>query len=423
MGADSFGGAVMAIFSRTDILLPNNCDMTRWSVVACDQFTSEPEYWRQVEQFVGDCPSALRLMLPEAYLGKTDVEKYDLQIHETMDRYLSDSVFQSVNDSCIYCERTLNNGSMRKGIIGALDLEAYDWHADSRSPIRATEGTVADRLPPRVIVRSAASVEMPHIIVFIDDPDLKVIAKPENAPKLYDFELMQNGGHISGWQITGNDADELDRRIAYLTDKSILADKYGYDCPSPVIFAMGDGNHSLAAAKQHWENLKKTLAPAELIDHPARYALVELVNIHDPAVVFEPIHKVLFDTDNTGFIDFITSGFAQNAGAGHSIEILCGNERKSIHTAGYTIGELIGKCEELCAGYISSHGGRIDYIHGDDEARSLASRENSCGILLPKMQKSELFTSVMKSGPFPKKSFSIGHASDKRYYLECRKIR
>lgn len=416
------------IFRPADILLPESCDMTKWSVVACDQFSSQPEYWDELEEFVGPAPSTLRLMLPEAYLSSRDQQQEADKISACMRSYLDGGIFKELKNSYIYAERTLKSGAVRRGVVGVLDLEAYDYSAASVSPIRATEGTVEDRLPARVRIRMEAPLEMPHIMVFIDDEADRVIgdltAESGALPKLYDFELNCGGGHLRGWKVSGADAERFDKALYQLEERQSAPDV----CrgAAPVLFAMGDGNHSLATAKKCWEELKPTLSEAEREDHPARFSLVEVVNIHDPAVSFEPIHKVLFGTDAADFIpeaqEFFAS-FRKASGDEHELLAAANGRQCAIRVCGLTIGQLIEKAEEFCVDYSHSHGGKIDYIHNDDTALEMAGRLGGAALLLPRMEKNELFPSIMRSGPFPKKSFSIGHAEDKRYYLECRKIK
>ena len=270
------------IFRPADILLPKQADMQCWSVIACDQFTSDAAYWAAVEQAVGGAPSTLRLMLPEFYLGKRDEAAAAAEIQQTMRRYLDNDVFTEIEHSFIFLERTLPCGSVRRGLIGMIDLEAYDYSPDSSTPIRATEGTVEDRLPPRVKVRRAAPLEMPHIMVFLNDPDDGVMQRAETAANglLYDFDLMMGGGHVRGQRIYGATADALAAQIS--------------EGNTAVKLAIGDGNHSLAAARKCWLEKKQRLTPEQAESDPARFALAELVNIHDPAVTFAPIHRVLF---------------------------------------------------------------------------------------------------------------------------------
>lgn len=409
----------MQVFKPADILLPD-CDMHKWSVVACDQFTSEPEYWRSVRKLVGTSPSTLRMMLPEAELGEKDPETESAAINAVMQEYLDSGLFKCFRNSYVYLERTLENGMVRRGIVGMFDLEAYDWREGAASPIRATEFTVEDRLPPRVRIRKNAPLEMPHIMIFMDDAEDMVFSAVKKGEKVYDFELMQGGGSIKGWLVS--DVKELAAAAERLGDEKLLAKKYG-SADNAIIFAMGDGNHSLAAAKQHWEEVKAHIPESEYDGCPARYALAELVNIHDASIAFEPIHKVIFDTDPADFIDEAREFFAENPGTGRQIRLMTGGEDEELSVSGMTIGQLIGACEDFCKSYTERHGGYIDYIHGDEQCTEMSHRTGCAGILLPRMEKSELFTSVMSGGPFPKKSFSIGHGNDKRYYLECRKIR
>ena len=410
----------MEIFKPADILLPDVPDMTAWSVVACDQFTSEPDYWARVYERAGDKPSAVRMILPEAELGRKDPDAESEKIYNTMQSYLSCGVFAEYKNSFIYLERTLHSGAVRRGLVGMLDLEAYDWKDGVYPPIRATEATVEDRLPPRVTVREKALLEMPHIMIFADDPEDTVFSSVKKGSKVYDFELMENGGHLEGFIVSDN-AAVMDAFVA-LASSERLTERYGSD-QNPIILAVGDGNHSIAAAKKVWEQIKPTV-PEEMRDtHPARYALAEIVNIHDASIVFEPIHRVLFATDPKQFIEKAKEHFRGKTGSGKPIRLITSDTSEELTVSGLTIGELIGSCEDFCKKYIAQFGGRIDYIHGDEECRSFAQNEGCAGILLPKMEKSELFTSVMQSGPFPKKSFSIGLGPDKRYYLECRRLK
>ncbi len=416
------------IFSSAKILLPKAQDMHRWSVVACDQFSSQTEYWESLEKLTEGVPSTLHLMLPEAYLDKCDQFAEAEKINKRMDEYLSADVFEETEECYIYVERSLASGAVRRGLMGVLDLEKYDYSAASESPIRATEGTVEDRLPPRVRVREGASLEMPHIMVFIDDADDTVLGSLENMKerlsRLYDFSLNAGGGAICGYKVSGDNAVALEKTIDALADGEVLRQRYGDK--APAIFAMGDGNHSLATAKKCWEKIKENLSEAERETHPARYSLVEIVNIHDEAITFEPIHKVIFETNPENFISEAEKWWEEQSRASeksHTISLIAGAQEKRLAVSGLTIGELIGKAEEFCQAYLSRCGGKIDYIHNDDTAIAMGRRSGCACILLPKMEKGELFPSIIESGAFPKKSFSIGHAEDKRYYLECRKIK
>lgn len=395
----------MRVFTPADILLPRVDDMTKWSCIACDQFTAEPEYWREAERIVGSEPSTLRLMLPEAWLGVRDSAAETRKIYAAMKDYVNRGIFRTVEQSFIYVERTLPSGAVRRGLVGKLDLECYDWAPGSATPVRATEGTVESRLPARVEVRRGATLEMPHIMVFIDDPENAVIPSAAGGEALYDFELMLGGGHIRGSRVTGEAAERLTAAL---------------EAPEGAVrFAMGDGNHSLAAAKRCWEQIKRNLPESELETHPARYALAEIVNIHDEAVTFEPIHRVLLETVPRGFIEEAAARLPR--GKGQAVTLLAGKREMEIET-GMPLGALVALVDELLGDWRREHGGEPDYIHGDEEARALGGKPSSVGVLLPRLEKAELFPYITEHGPYPKKSFSIGHARDKRYYLECRAI-
>ena len=395
----------MRVFTPADILLPRVDDMTKWSCIACDQFTAEPEYWREAERIVGSEPSTLRLMLPEAWLGVRDSAAETRKIYAAMKDYVNRGIFRTVEQSFIYVERTLPSGAVRRGLVGKLDLECYDWAPGSATPVRATEGTAESRLPARVEVRRGATLEMPHIMVFIDDPENAVIPSAAGGEVLYDFELMLGGGHIRGSRVTGEAAERLTAAL---------------EAPEgSVRFAMGDGNHSLAAAKRCWEQIKRNLPESELETHPARYALAEIVNIHDEAVTFEPIHRVLLETVPRGFIEEAAARLPR--GKGQAVTLLAGRREMEIET-GMPLGALVALVDELLGDWRREHGGEPDYIHGDEDARALGGRPSSVGVLLPRLEKAELFPYITEHGPYPKKSFSIGHARDKRYYLECRAI-
>ncbi len=385
----------MRIVYPADILLPRVEDPTAWSVVACDQFTSQPEYWAAAEKRAGTAPSALRLMLPEAWLGTDKAEGAEDRIASAMETYLSGGIFSELKDSFLYLERTQPDGRIRHGLMAALDLEQYDFAPGNRAPVRATEGTVEERLPPRVKIRSRAVLEMPHTMVLADDRNDSVMtaARKNRGEVVYDFDLMLGGGHITGWAIAGKGRDAL---------QNVLDE---YSGTSALPFAVGDGNHSLASAKRYWEQLRETLGAEERITHPARYSLVELTNIHDPALDFEPIHRVIFDTDTAFF-----TAAAEERG-------------KCWEDPSLPIGDRVSAAESFCRDYVSAHGGYIDYIHGDVTAAEMGKRPGCAAVLLPPISKDGLFRSVLTGGALPRKSFSMGHASDKRYYLECRRIR
>lgn len=400
----------MHIVTSTDILLPRAEDMGAWSVIACDQFTSEPEYWAAAEARAAEKPSTLSLMLPEAWLHTARADGADGRIADTMRRYLAEGVFQTVPDSFIYVERTLSDGRVRCGLVAALDLEQYDFTGTQRASVRSTEGTVEERLPPRVNIRRGAPLEMPHTLLLMDDRTDSVLSLAEKAKdtleKVYDFDLMLGGGHIAGWRVSGETKAAVQSALDALDNAALQREKYGDAAENgKLTFAVGDGNHSLAAAKRFWEEKRETLPENERETDPARFALVEIENIHEPSLDFEPIHRVLFDTDTSAFAAKFTA------------------RRTEWEAEDKTLGERVAAAESFCRAYIAAHGGYIDYIHGDDTARSLGEKPNCAAVLLPPVEKSGLFLSVLKNGALPKKSFSMGNARDKRYYLECRKIR
>ncbi len=400
----------MHIVTSTDILLPRAEDMGAWSVIACDQFTSEPDYWAAAEERAAEKPSTLSLMLPEAWLHTARADGADGRIAGTMRRYLAEDVFQTVPDSFIYVERTLPDGRIRRGLVAALDLEQYDFTGTQRTSVRSTEGTVEERLPPRVNIRRSAPLEMPHTLLLMDDRTDSVLSLAEKAKdtleKVYDFELMLGGGRIAGWRVSGETKAAVQSALDALDNAALQREKYGDAAENgKLTFAVGDGNHSLAAAKRFWEEKRETLPESERLADPARFALVEIENIHEPSLDFEPIHRVIFDTDTSAFAAEFTA------------------HRTEWEAEDKTLGERVAAAESFCRAYIAAHGGYIDYIHGDDTARALGEKPNCATVLLPPVEKSGLFVSVLKNGALPKKSFSMGNARDKRYYLECRKIR
>lgn len=414
------------IFVPGDILLPKDADMALWSVIACDQFTSQPEYWDGLDKKIGDNPSTLRLMLPEAYLEIRDESVETEKINAAMEDYLSGGVFETVENSFIYAQRDMTVGEKRRGILGLIDLEAYDYKAEAKTPVRCTEGTVESRLPPRVRVRRDAALEMPHVVVLTDDPGWTMFQGLEEGEILYDFDLMDGGGHIIGRRITGELAEKVQAAFASLCDKEYVEEKYALSGREPVVIAMGDGNHSLATAKLCWEDIKPRLSESERKTHPARYSLVELVNIHDKSIVFEPIHRVIFETDTDKFFAEAEEYFksiSRGNSEPHELTLLCAKERRKVILYGCSIGESIALTQKFCENYVNQHGGKLDYIHDDDTAIEMSEKPGCCGLLLPSPEKNELFASIIRSGAFPAKSFSIGPARDKRYYLECRKIK
>ena len=422
------------IFNRAglypaDILLPREADMTKWAVVACDQFTSQPEYWQAVEETVGEAPSALRLILPEAQLNAPDVAGRIQNINDTMERYLADGVFKTYPGSFFYMERTQADGKVCQGLIGMVDLEEYDFMPGSRKPIRATEGTVLERIPPRVRVRENAAVELPHIILLIDDPKKTVIEplgeKRDTMESLYDFELQQGGGHLAGWRVSEEDCRRAAQALADLARPEEMKRKYGVE-NDVLLYAVGDGNHSLATAKQCYENLKKVTPPEEWAGLPARYALVEVMNNHSDALEFEPIHRVVFGVDPEELLHSLCDfypGAHEGEGEGHTVSYIWEGGKGCITVPHPAVQLPVGTLQNFLDDYLKSRGGEVDYIHGDDVTAELGAQKGNIAFLLPSMAKEELFKTVLHDGALPRKTFSMGHAHDKRYYVEARKIK
>ena len=416
-------------FYPADILLPKEADMSKWAVVSCDQFTSQPEYWQAVENYVGESPSALRLILPEAKLSLPDVEEEIIRINTSMEQYLRENIFQSFEQSMIYMERTQSDGKVRHGLIGMVDLEQYDFTPGSGALIRATEGTVLERIPPRVKVRQDAPIELPHVMLLIDDPAGTVIEPLANASgamtPVYDFTLQQGGGHLKGWKLMEQQIDAVADALAELCTVEEMERKYGLKDVAPLLFAVGDGNHSLATAKQCYENLKKVTPESEWAALPARYALVEVVNNHDEALQFEPIHRVLFGVEPEQVLSELKAfypGTYEGRGEGHTIAYTYEGHRGFITIPQPKVQLAVGSLQAFIDDYLKNHRGEVDYIHGDDVTDELGSKPGNLGFKVPGMGKEQLFKTVMADGVLPRKTFSMGHAQDKRYYVEARKI-
>lgn len=417
-------------FYPADILLPKDADMTRWAVVACDQFTSQPAYWQAVEETVGDAPSTLRMILPEAQLNDPDVDSHIASINDSMQKYLDQGVFRELPSSLIYIERTQSDGRVRRGLIGMVDLEQYDFTPGSGALIRATEGTVLSRIPPRVRVRQDAPIELPHVMLLIDDPARTVIeplaAESEKMEKLYDFDLQQGGGRLTGWRLTAAQTDAAADALAGLCTPAEMERKYGMRDAAPLLFAVGDGNHSLATAKQCYENLKKVTPEAEWADLPARYALVEVVNNHDGALTFEPIHRVVFGVEPEKLLEEFKAfypGAHEGPGEGHTIAYTYAGHTGCVTVPQPKVQLAVGTLQAFLDDYVKKSGGEVDYIHGDEVTDELGAKPGNIGFKLPAMGKEQLFKTVMADGVLPRKTFSMGHAQDKRYYVEARRIK
>ena len=413
-----------------DILLPKDCDMSKWAVVACDQFTSQPEYWEEADRIAGDAPSTLRLILPESKLNDDNVDEHIAAINRSMEDYLARDIFKNLEESVIYIERTQSDGTVRPGLVAAVDLEKYDYTPGSGSLIRATEGTVLERIPPRVRVRKDAPIELPHVMLLIDDPK-KICIEPitaatESMELLYDFDLMLKGGHLKGWKLSEQQIDALADALTRLSSDEAMETKYGLGGIAPLLFAVGDGNHSLATAKTCYENLKKVTPEEQWADFPARFALVEIENLHDDALKFEAIHRVVFNVDPqkliAAFLDFYPNAH-EGQGVGHTIAYTWEGGSGYLTVPNPRVQLAVGTLQNFLDAYLKENGGEVDYIHGESVTDELGRKPGNIGFKLPAMGKDQLFKTVIADGVLPRKTFSMGHAEDKRYYVEGRKIR
>ena len=398
-------------FCSGEILLPA-AQMEKWAVVACDQFTSNHEYWQKADEIVGDAPSTLRVTLPEIYLNET--EKRIPQIRAAMAEYIANGTLQTgVEDGFVLVARS-TSGGVRLGLIGLIDLDSYEYTPGAKSLVRPTEGTIPERVPPRARIRRGAQIELPHVMMLIDDARKQLIEplyeKRDSLRKLYDFDLMLEGGHITGYAVEGEAAEG-----AMAALNALYADCGG------LLYAVGDGNHSLAAAKSCWDEIKQTLTPAEAEGHPARSAMVELVNIHCPALLFEPIYRSVKNAD----VDELTAGYEEYLRAkgvkwqaGDDVRFITADGECSYGFASHPLADL----QEYLAGYVNAHPEcELDYIHGEDELRRL-SENGEVGVMLRVISKDEFFKFIREKGVLPRKAFSMGEAQDKRYYLEARHI-
>lgn len=424
------------------LLMPREgIDLSKWAVIACDQYTSQPDYWNNADAIVGDAPSTLRLTLPEVYLEQPDVRERTAKIQDAMQRYQQDGTLTEYEPGMMLVERTTKSGT-RRGVVLSFDLEAYDYQAGSQSLIRPTEKTVVERIPPRLAVREGASLELPHIMLLIDDPDHKVIeplfADKDAFRKAYDTDLMLDGGHLAGWFVPeGKETAALIERLNGLTDPETFNKKYGLTGEHAVLpYAVGDGNHSMATAKANWERIKQDLSEEERQDHPARFVLAEVVNIHDDSLEIEGIHRVLFHSHPREVFQAADDFFRLHGGMAY-----CGDPKSAPSTNVQSFpcmfhGEQVTLCivdspwalpvatlqnflDDFLEKNPKSH---IDYIHGADVVRELSQDARNMGFLLPDPAKEDLFRGVILDGVLPRKTFSMGEAQEKRYYMEARKI-
>lgn len=414
-------------FRPADILVPKkSVNMNKWSVIACDQYTSEPEYWTQTNKIVDQNYSSLNLILPEIYLEDENVKEKIENIHKNMDKYLCDDIFDEYKNSMIYVERIQSNGILRSGIVGMIDLEEYDFSRGSTSQVRATEATVIERIPPRIKIRDGASLELPHIMILIDDENNTVIeplsSLKSEMKELYNFELMQEGGQISGYLIDDQKCSEIISSLNMLGNPENFSQKYG--CSDVLLYAMGDGNHSLATAKEFYEQLKRNNPEKDFSNHPARYALAEIVNLHSPALQFEAIHRIITNTDTAPLIEAMIKDLKLTDEPSEQYFKYIVNEKEyTAYIHNQTSNLTVGSLQKFLDNYLSENNGKIDYIHGIETVKKLTEQKNSIGFILPDMSKNQLFPTVIKDGALPRKTFSMGHAQDKRYYIECRKIK
>ena len=402
----------MITLTKTDILIPKkDVDLYKYACVACDQFTGDKDYWDKVESLSKNAYSTYNITFPEIYLGK-DNDTRIKNINKTMNEYLEKNIFDEIKDSVIYIERTLNDGKIRKGLVLACDLEAYEYKKGTKSLIRPTEGTIEDRLPPRVKIRENAPLELPHIMLLVNDEKKILIEsiKEKDITFLYETDLMQSGGSIKGYKLSKEKAEEI------LENLSLVDCKKTDDI---IRIAVGDGNHSLATAKKCWENVKATLSEEEKLTHPARFALCEVVNLHSDALVFEPIHRILYNVDINKFLSVLEANKDEN---GQKITVIIKNSVKDFYISpSHCL--TVGSIQNIIDTYLQENGGEVDYIHEPEQIEKNAQAENAVGILIPGLDKKDLFPAVLENGALPRKTFSMGMGIDKRYYFEARKIK
>lgn len=416
-------------FYPAPILLPDfsSVDGTSYAVIACDQFTAEPAYWEEADRFVGDAPSTLRLMLPECYLDAR-AERVPT-INTEMRRLLQSGFFSEYPDALLYLERTCPDGRVRRGLVGMIDLDCYSYEKGKKPLIRATEGTVLERIPPRMEIRRNAPIELPHVMLLIDDLSKSVIEPltscKECFSKVYDFDLMLGGGHIAGWLLDEKRIENVLLSLATLADERVQKEKYG-EGENPLLFAVGDGNHSLATAKATYEELKGRIGEEAARCHPARYALCEVVNLHDDALDFEPIYRVAFGVDPEAMLNDFRLFAEKNKGpfGKQSFTAVFGEKELTLTVDGGLHPQPVGTLQLFLDEYAKANPDcEIDYIHDESSLRALAGKEASLGFLFEGMKKDGLFPAIVASGALPRKTFSMGHARDKRYYLEARRIK
>ena len=422
-------------FAPAHILLPSaQIPLEKWGCIACDQFTSDRDYWQKAEAVAAGSPSTLNMILPEVYLEDGDADARIEKIHAAMDDYARNVLTRAV-DGFVYVERTEQSGKVRQGLVGMVDLEAYSYRRGAPCAVRPSESTVESRIPPRMKVRTGAALETPHIMMLADDPGCTLIepvaAHKAELPKVYEGELMLGGGHLRGWAVEDPALiDQINAALADLADEKKFAARWPRAAGEPpMVLAVGDGNHSLATAKAYWEELKKGLTPEQQQDHPARWCLAEVCNVHSPAIEIEPIHRVVFGVTAHGLYKAIdewdkTQG-DETAPSQQRFAIADQNGELLVALQNPPAPLTVGSVEAFLNDFLPSHPeASVDYIHGSSTAMALASRpgQKAAAILLPDLAKADLFKGVVLGGVLPRKTFSMGHAEEKRYYNECRAI-
>ncbi len=417
-------------FYPADVLLPKNCDMRKWSVVACDQYTSQIEYWRRVEEYVGGEASTLRMILPEVYLSDGHVAERRAKIRGAMQKSLDEDFYRVIPDALIYVERQLSNHRLRHGLVGMIDLECYDYNLGSSNLVRATEGTVLSRVPPRMAVRREAPLELSHVLMMIDDPEKRVIEhlarEKADMERIYEFDLMEGGGHIAGYVLNERQKADVCAWLNELGDVDRFRNRYQAKDEAVMLYAVGDGNHSLAAARDFYLELKQDHPEYDWNHHPARFALVELVNLHDDALELEAIHRICFSVDPENVLRELLEyypGTHYGEGEGHSFTYIWEGGQGVITVPNPAAQLAVGTLQGFLDKYLLDHGGYLDYVHGEEIVHELGKKPRNIGFILPAMDKHELLMSVVHDGALPRKTFSMGEARDKRFYLEARKIR
>lgn len=425
-----------ACFTSADILLPAaGVPLDPWACIAVDQFTSQPEYWQRAEHLADGKPSTLHIVLPEAYLGTPQEAERLESIRRTMEEYRKSVLTRKVH-GYVYVERTQMDGTVRQGLVGAVDLDAYDYAKDSKPAIRPSESTVVERIPPRLKVRRGATLETPHVMMLADDADCTLIEPiglmKNQLPPLYDGELMLGGGHLRGWAVEDPALIAgIDAALAALADPAAFARRWpAAKGQQPMVLAVGDGNHSLATAKAYWEELKPTLSEEQRRTHPARWCLAEVCNVHSPAIEIEPIHRVVFGVGAKELYAALDAWDQQQGSSttmsDQRLRLADAHGESAVALANPPAPLTVGSVEAFLADFLPAHPGvTVDYIHGESTALALASdpAKPATAILLPDFAKADLFKGVVLSGVLPRKTFSMGHAEEKRYYIECRRIK